>query len=152
MKIVHEGYEFNDDTDWAAYLRKAADTGVVWGLRNDLELTMGLSELASALKSAPALLERLADAALSVLETGDQKAIETIQRLPYEAAPDAHDRLLRLVEQDHARLQKLGVLDGVFDNMCRAWRADRRIRHDLAVAAARYPLDRNLARTAALWP
>jgi hypothetical protein len=97
-------------------------------------------------------MEGMTDAALTILETGDQKAVDTIRRIPYYNAPNAHDRLLRLVEHGHARLEKFGVLSGVFHKMLRSWRSDARIRQALADNLARYPLDGDLAETAASFP
>jgi hypothetical protein len=153
MKITHEGYEFDDKTDWAAYLDRAVQKGVVWGLRDDLELSAGLSELAYALEQgAPPLLQAMADEALKIIETGDQHAVNTVRRINYEEAPNGYDRILRLVEHDHARLERLKLLSGVFHSALTKWTQDARIRKALADNIVRYPQDANLAKTAAIFP
>jgi hypothetical protein len=92
------GAAFDDSTDWVAWLRDVVRSP--WRhaeLRDDLEASAAVSELASRLPDAHAA--RLADAAIETLASGTDEERLIARRIPLRTASNARARLSRLVEQ-----------------------------------------------------
>lgn len=103
-RIDYHGRTYDDATDFLAELREAVSTGAgpSW-LRSDLPLPWALSDWSESLKGT-SLEAKLADAALTVLETGTLGQAEAVTGLPFELAPRAVDRVLDVLEREPARL------------------------------------------------
>jgi hypothetical protein len=84
---------FNDDEDWLAYLR---DVIARPDAHPDLGAPSELSTLEAAARGT-GHATRLADAALSILETGTDAERAAVQELALHAAPDAAPRLRALL-------------------------------------------------------
>ena len=84
---------FRDDEDWLAYLR---DVIARPDAHPDLGAPSGLSTLEAAARGT-GHAARLADAALSLLETGTDAERAAVQELALQAAPDAGPRLRALL-------------------------------------------------------
>lgn len=102
-RIEYHGRTYDDATDFLAELRHAVSTatGPSW-LRSDLPLPWALSDWAGALKGTP-LESKLGDAALTVMETGTPQQAEAVTGLPFELAPQAVDRVVRILDHDPSR-------------------------------------------------
>lgn len=102
-RIVYHGRTYDDATDFLSELRAAtrAPTGPSW-LRSDLPLPWALSDWAEALKGTP-LEFKIADAALTVMETGTPEQAEVVMGLPFELAPRSVQRVLRILDCEPSR-------------------------------------------------
>jgi hypothetical protein len=102
--LNHCGETFDERTDWIGYLRNAAvDEYSVRGLRDDLSLRSGLGELYEALQGTP-MQAAMASAAVFLLEMGTPEERHLMFAIPFEEAPGAKKRLLKLLEQSRVRL------------------------------------------------
>jgi hypothetical protein len=104
-RIEYQGRMYDDQTDFLAELREATRygaTGPSW-LRSDIPLPWALSDWAEALKGTP-LETKIADAALTLIETGTAEQGEAASGLPIELAPSAVDRVRAILERDPKQL------------------------------------------------
>lgn len=94
---------FDESTDWLAFLRTAANRPAeVASLRDDLETPMALSELATRYAGTP-IEVAIADAALTLIESGTAAEMNAVRRLPFERAPNAFDRLATAMDCEPGR-------------------------------------------------
>jgi hypothetical protein len=102
-RFEHCGENFDEKTDWLTFLRDAAQGRSTYGLAPDLDVHAGLGELYEALQGT-SMQAAMASAALRLLETGDPKEQNMMYAIPFQRAPGAKQRLLKLLEQSRARL------------------------------------------------
>lgn len=99
---------FDESTDWLAYLRTAANgPAEVVGLRDDLETPVALSELATRYAGTPVEVA-IADAALTLIESGTAVEMDAVRRLPFERATNAFDRLMHAIDREPERFARDG--------------------------------------------
>jgi hypothetical protein len=104
QRLEHCGAVFDEQTDWIRYLRRAIERdGDVEGIQDYLDLHFGLGELYEALQGTP-MQTAMAAAALTLVESGTEEERERMRGLPYQRAPGARERLLRLVSQKYDEL------------------------------------------------
>lgn len=99
---------FDESTDWLAYLQTAANRPAeAAGLRDDLETPVALSELATRYAATPIEIA-IADAALTLIESGTAVEMDAVRRLPFERAPNGFDRLVTAIEREPERFARDG--------------------------------------------
>jgi hypothetical protein len=122
MTTVHYlGNDYGTATDWSTLLRRAAGdrSGPSW-LRGDLDVASALADLAERFRGTP--VERsIAEAALEIIEHGTSEQRAAVWQLPWELAPEAPERLLRLIAADRARLDEVRGAANVIWRMTRAY-------------------------------
>lgn len=125
--ITYMGRSYGDATDWGAVLREAAKypAGPSW-LRSDLDLASGLAELAEQFKGLP-YEKGIAEAALSIIETGTNTERAAVWQLPWERATRAIERLLRIVESDRSRLVEVRGVANVLWRLLQVHPKDARV-------------------------
>lgn len=134
-RVIYLGRSYGDDTDWLSLLREAAKhpLGPSW-LRPDLDVASGLADLAERLRGTAA--ERaLAEAALSIVETGDGAERAAVWQLPWERASRAVERLLALVQTDRRRLDELRGVPNVIWRLLQVHPGDAQVLAALRVEA-----------------
>lgn len=129
MPSSYQGREYSVNTDWLAELREAAKYpfGPSW-LRSDLDVASGLADMAEQL-GAP-FDAAIADAALTLVESGTSEERAAVWQLPWERATNAVQRLLHLIETDRSRLEAIRGVPNVL------WRLLQRHEDDPRVLAA----------------
>jgi hypothetical protein len=127
------GRAFGEDEDWLAYLRDAIARPEAHP-EIDAALASGLSKIEAAAQGTPHA-QRLADAALALLETGTATERDAVQCLALRAAPDAAPRLRAL----------LGRADLSMDTRVRC-------AHELLTAARQDPVGLEVVRGALAAP
>jgi hypothetical protein len=101
-RVEYRGRVFDENTDFVAEVRDAVKGyGPSW-LRSDLPHPWAVADWGEAF-TGTVLHERLADAALQVIETGTRAEAEIGSVLPYEDAPNAVDRALAVLEREPDR-------------------------------------------------
>jgi hypothetical protein len=121
------GRTYGDETGWAAVLREALNYrfGPSW-LRQDLDLASALADLAEQFRGTAA--ERaIAEASLEIIEQGDSDERAAVCQLPWERAPNAIERLLRLIDHDRARLDEVRGVPNVVWRLLQAFPGDPRV-------------------------
>jgi hypothetical protein len=113
-ELRHCGGIFHEKMDWFAFLLDVAHGRSSHGLRPDLDIEAGLGELYEALQGTP-MQSAMASAALRLFETGTHQERDMMRAIPFEEAPGAKERLLRLLEQDHDRLTTRDVTSVLYD-------------------------------------
>lgn len=100
--VEYRGRIFDENSDLLAEVRDAVKGyGAPW-LRSDLPQPWAVADWGQAF-AGTALHERLADAALTVIETGNRDEAETASVLPYEDAPNAVARVVSVLEREPER-------------------------------------------------
>jgi hypothetical protein len=101
---------FDDRTDWLEFLRRAGThPESVPANRDCMSLDEALYRIYEALASTP-LGPKLADAAMTLIETGQPEEVKIAESIPYEKAPQGFERLLRLLVHQRKRMQKLNMV------------------------------------------
>ncbi len=101
-RVEYRGRVFDEGSDFAAEVRDAVKgNGPSW-LRSDLPHVWAVADWGEAFHGT-GLRERLADAALSVIETSECAEAEMASVLPYEDAPNAPSRVLAMLEREPER-------------------------------------------------
>src|SRR5262249_23047647 len=109
ISIYHLGKTFDERTDWIDLLRKAVhEPWAAHGLRPDLPIEGGLGDLYEALQGTR-MQAAMASAAVSLLESGTPEERRFMFAIPFEEAPSAKVRLLKLLEQARDRLDARDV-------------------------------------------
>lgn len=105
-RVDYCGRMYDEHTDFLSELREATRNAPVSGpswLRSDLPLPWALTDWAQALKGTP-MEQRLADAALKLIETGTVEQAEAVAGLPFELADNAIERVLEILRREPMRL------------------------------------------------
>jgi hypothetical protein len=93
---------YDENTDWRAFLRDALHGSLYQGLQIDrhvgLSMPDALGALSEALQGTPMEI-RLADAAMEIIERGNNEEMDTVSSTGWANAPDAFERLLALIER-----------------------------------------------------
>lgn len=134
--VNYMGRSYDDATDWNSVLREAAKYpfGPSW-LRSDLDVASGLADLAEQLKGTPCE-QSLAEAALSIVESGSSAERAAVWQLPWERGSNAVARLLRLVESERERLDELRGVPNVIWRLLQAYPDDAHVLAALRSEAA----------------
>lgn len=108
--IEHFGVVYDEKTDWRAFLKDALSGSVYEGLDIDRHfgqsLPDALGELAEALRGTPMEIG-LADAALEIIEGGNEEEMEIVRSAGWAKAPNAFERILSLVLSPRRRLSNV---------------------------------------------
>jgi hypothetical protein len=148
VQIESNGHVFDEKTDWLEFLRTAANRPAeATGLRDDVETSVALSALASEMAGTP-LETAMADAALTLIEKGTPKEMDTVRRLPYEKAPNGFDRLLRALENTSARFGREGWRASAFWKLFQLRPTDGRLHAALKRQLQATPSDSQLQELA----
>lgn len=108
--ISYFGVTYDANTDWRAFLRNVLSGGAYAGLNIDrhvgLSVPNALGELSETLRGTPMEIG-LANAALEVIEHGDEEERLIVESAGWEKAPNAFERMLALVEKVPPQLSPL---------------------------------------------
>lgn len=150
--VEYCGVVYDDRFNWRAYLTDALAGGVYRGLKLDrhfgLSLPAALGALSEALQGT-AMEVGLADAALEIVERGDEHEMEVVRSIPWAKAPNAFARMLELVEHKPRALSHRWVAS-LYEKMFRIDPTDSHLLASFEIDA-RGPRGRDLLETAALY-
>jgi len=139
---LRDGSTFVEPSDWVDYIRKVVTDQEVLpsfgiNLKYDYAGTDRLiAELYDRLRGTGADVA-MADASLRVLETGTPEETYAARIAPFVEAPNAYDRLLRLVADHRDRLVRARMLTTVLAELLRLRPDDTRGLAHLTAEAAR---------------
>ena len=150
--VEYCGVVYDDRFNWHTYLTDVLAGSTYRGLELDRHLGLSLPDALGALSEAlqgTVMAVGLADAALQIVERGDEHNIEVIRSIPWVKAPNAFARMLELVERKPRTLSHRWVAS-LYEKMFRLEPTDSHLLASFEIDASA-PSGRDLLETAALY-